>query len=69
VIEELKAEQQIVHPHQIATAKSRQEGFEVQDEGTMTLTVSASDYTSVGTAIHRESKARATRKEKQSGVR
>jgi hypothetical protein len=69
VTEEVKAEKHLVQPHHIAAAKPRQEGFAAKDEDAITLNISSTDYISGGTAIHTESKTRATRKEKQSGVR
>jgi hypothetical protein len=64
----VKAEKKVVHPHNRAASKPRQEGFEAKDEETMQLKVSSPEYMSGATAVHSERKSRVTKKERQSGV-
>ena len=67
--EEVKAREHLVHPHQRAASKPRQEGFEPNEEEVREFAVSSSEHKSGTSAVHRDSRNRATRKEKQSGVR
>ena len=67
--EEVKARDHLVHPHQRAASKPRQEGFEPNEEEVREFAVSSSEHKSGTSAVHRDSRNRATRKEKQSGVR
>jgi hypothetical protein len=69
VFEGVKANKKVVHPHHRAESKPRQEGFEAKDEEAMSLKISSPEYMSGATAVHSERKSRASKKERQSGVR
>ena len=69
VIEKVKADQCLTHLHHRAISKPRHEGFEPSEEQARELEVSSFEHTTGSSAIHRESRNRVARKEKQSGVR
>jgi hypothetical protein len=69
LVEGVKAGQQLIHPHKRAASRSRQEGFEAKDEQAINFNISSTEYMSGGTAVHVDSKTKAARNEKQSGVR
>ena len=68
VVGGIKAEEYLVHPHHRAASKSRQEGFELNEEETKEFSVSSTELKSGNYAVHRERRERAARKEKQAGV-
>jgi hypothetical protein len=68
VYEGVSAEKKLVHPHNRAASKPRQEGFEAKNEETMNIMITSPEYVSGATAVHSDRKSRATKKERQSGV-
>jgi hypothetical protein len=69
VFEGATAEEKLVHPHQRAASKPRQEGFEAIDEEAKSLKISSPEYMSGATTAHTDGKSKAVKKERQSGVR
>jgi hypothetical protein len=64
----VKAELQIVHPHERATSKPRQEGYDAEENQAINLKISSTEQMRGGIALHTECKARATRRDNQAGV-
>ena len=70
VIEEVKAEEHLVRPYPTVTSKPRQEGYEPNKEQAGEFAVSSTEHESGSSAIHtKDSRKRAAKKEKQTGVR
>jgi hypothetical protein len=68
MVEEVTAEQSLVHPHQRATSKSRREGFEPTEEEVKELSVLSSQTISGRSDAHKENRYIASKKENQTGV-
>ena len=69
VVEEERAEENIVHPHHRAASKPRQEGFEPNEEEAGEYAISSTEHKSGSSAIHRDGMNSAARKETLTGVR
>jgi hypothetical protein len=65
----ITAEENIIQPHHRATSKPRQEGFEPSEEEAREFQPPLTEHKSGSSAVHRASRSRAVRKEKQTGVR
>jgi hypothetical protein len=69
VIEETKAEENIVLPHLKAASTTKQVGFNMGEEEIKSLSSTSSEYLSLDAAIHKSEKFRAGQRDTKAGVR